>query len=179
MSELSFTQKRALVAHEIFFGRRYAGTSLEPSNTDEHVATEKMCYILKIAGVEIGDYDYSWNVKGPFSPGLLALLRSIDDQNDEVKKFYDEKTDKNLYLRKYEDVIEDLSEKLKIKEHMDIQYKWVELLGSLIYISRVMLPGENFEKIENRLKIEKKEYSDSALNHDAWDLLMQSQLLCI
>lgn len=177
MTTLSYDQKKTLVAYEHFYGNRYNTHSEEPNNTGMHVETQKMCYLLKVAGVEIGDFDYSWNFKGPFSPGLLALLRSMDRKNSDVLEFYEKVSEKEKYLSGQVSRIDELREKLEINKHRRDYVQWVEILGSLTYISRVMLPGAAFEAVNQRLIQEKSEYSDNYVNRHAWNLLNEANLL--
>lgn len=98
MAKLSFNQKKTLAAYETFFGSEYSATSNDGNNTELHVEVQKMCYLLKIAGIEIGDFNYSWNFRGPFSPGLLVLLRSIDRIGHQVSDFYADSEEKEKVL---------------------------------------------------------------------------------
>lgn len=179
MVALNFNQKKTLVAFERFYGSRYKTHSEEPNNTGMHIETQKMCYLLKVAGVEIGDFDYSWNFKGPFSPGLLALLRSMDRKNSDVLEFYEETSDTEKFLSGQSTRIDELREKLEIGTHQEQNAQWVEILGSLTYISRAMLPGSDFDVVNQRLIREKTEYSDETVNRHAWNLLSEANLLSI
>ncbi len=177
MTTLNFNQKRTLAAYECFYGNRYVTHSEENSNTGTHVETQKMCYLLKVAGVEIGDFEYSWNIKGPFSPGLLALLRSMDRRDAEVLDFY-EKSLGNDYLQSGQlSKIDELRNILEIDSHSGQHLQWVELLGSLTYISRAKLPGAGFKEVNQRLIQEKPEYGDEDTNQHAWELLSKANLL--
>lgn len=177
MSALNFDQKKTLVAFERFFGSRYNTHAEENGNTCMHVEAQKMCYLLKMAGIEIGDFSYSWNFKGPFSPGLLVLLRSIDRKDADVREFYENTEEKEKLLLGLEKKIDELREKLEIDEHIDQKEQWVEILGSLTYISRTVLPGANFGEVNERLLREKSEYSNTELNNHAWNLLNNMKLL--
>lgn len=177
MATLSFDQKKTLAAYECFFGTRYSTHSEKTSNTGTHVETQKMCYLLKVAGIEIGDFDYSWNFKGPFSPGLLALLRSIDRKDAEVSDFYEKASGKEQYLAGQLETIDELRKKLEIDVHQGQHVQWVEILGSLTYISRAMLPGAAFEAVNRRFIQEKAEYHDENTNRHAWELLEKANLL--
>lgn len=177
MSVLSFDQKKILVAFERFFGNRYETHTEEKGNTNMHVETQKMCYLLKVVGVEIGDFDYSWNFKGPFSPGLLVLLRSIDRKDADVLEFYEKTAEKEKFLSGYGMKIDELREKLEIDQHQEKNIQWVEILGSLTYISRAMLPGADFDTVNKRLMQEKREYCDENMNRHAWELLNRANLL--
>lgn len=59
MTALNFNQKKTLVAYERFYGNRYCAYSDTCDNTDIHNAVQMMCYLLKVAGIEIGNFDYS------------------------------------------------------------------------------------------------------------------------
>lgn len=177
MTTLNFDQKKTLAAYERFYGNQYRTHSEQMGNTEIHVQTQKMCYLLKVAGVEIGDFDYSWNFKGPFSPGLLALLRSIDRKNAEVVDFYEKTSEKELFLSDQSAMIDELREKLEIDAHQKHHVQWVEILGSLTYISRAILPGASFEVVNQRLIQEKTEYNDINTNRHAWELLEKAQML--
>ena len=177
MATLSFNQKKTLAAYERFYGNRYSTHSEEVNNTGMHVETQKMCYLLKVAGVEIGDFDYSWNFRGPFSLGLLALLRSIDRKESCVLEFYEDVSNKEKYLLGQTKKIDELHEKLEIEEHQTQKLQWVEILGSLTYISRAMLPGATFEVVNRRLVQEKTEYCDESVNRHAWDILNEAKLV--
>lgn len=179
MAVLSFDQKKTLAAYERFYGLRYCTHSKENSNTGSHVEMQKMCYLLKVAGVEIGNFGYSWNFKGPFSPGLLALLRSMDRNDAEVLDFYEKTTKKDHFLSEQLDKIDELREKLEIDAHQEENEQWVEILGSLTYISRAMLPGADFKEVNQRLVQEKTEYCDVQKNRYAWDLLKAANLLSL
>lgn len=166
-----------MAAYEHFFGSRYNTHSEEEGNTAVHIETQKMCYLLKMTGIEIGDFGYSWNIRGPFSPGLLAMLRSIDRMDEAVTDFYENKSSKATGFSEQLRKIDELRENLKISEHKEHNLEWVELLGSLTYISRTMFPGASFEVINRKLIHEKAEYCDEDLNRYAWGLLKNSGLL--
>lgn len=177
MSELNFDQKKTLAAFECFFGSRYNTNTGKKDNTSMHIETQKMCYLLKMAGIEIGDFDYSWNFRGPFSPGLLVLLRSIDRKATEVTEFYENSEEKEKLLDGLKTKIYELQKNLEIDKHLDQKEQWVEVLGSLTYISRTVLPGSDFEEVNKRLIQEKAEYCNMDLNKQAWNLLKEMKLL--
>ena len=170
-------KKRTLATYERFFGERYDTHSGESSNTQMHVRTQKMWYLLKMAGVEIGDFDYSWNFKGPFSPGLLVLLRSMDRKDTEVQNFYGNDSDRGKFLAGQETKVDYLRRQLEIDEHRGQYVQWVEILGSLAYISRTMLPRAGFKAVNQTLVREKPEYRDEDVNRHAWNLLYKTKLL--
>ena len=130
-----------------------------------------MCYLLKVAGVEIGDFNYSQNFKGPFSPGLLALLRSIDRKNEDIAVFYAQTVNQDKFLSGNENKIDDIRKKLEIDKHQEDSIEWIELLGSLTYIIRSVYPGADFEIVNQRLIQENKKYSNRDINYQVWRIL--------
>lgn len=117
-------------------------------------------------------FDFSWNIKGPFSPGLLALLHSIDKNDTLLHDFYQNTLEKDkLFSEELRNTISDLRDKLEIDTHKENQLNWVELLGSLTYISRAMLPGAGFDVVNKRLVLEKSKYRNVSNNRYAWEVL--------
>lgn len=178
MTTLDFNQKKTLAAYERFYGSKYCTcTDVGDNNTETHIATQKMCYLLKVVGIEIGDFDYSWNFKGPFSPGLLALMRSIDRNSEDVMSFYENESKKEEFFPEQVIKIDELRDSLEIDAHRNQCVRWVEILGSLTYISRTMLPGSDFETVNQRFIQEKPEYSETSENQHAWNILNKANLL--
>lgn len=176
MKQLTYDQKQALAAYKYFFGVQYQ-TNNGQNNTDMHVAAQKMCYLLKVSGVDIGDYEYAWNKKGPFSPGLLALLRSVDRNEVLVNDFYAQLGQEEDVLKKKAKKIAQLRDRLDIIKHKEEYVAWVEILGSLTYISRSMLPGKDFSVVNDRFVQEKAEYNNKSQNLEAWRLLKKAKVL--
>ena len=185
MVVLSFDQKRLLAAFECFVGKKYETPyTLGGNNTSMHVEAQKMCYLLKLIGIEIGDFNYSWNDRGPFSPGLLVLLRSIDSCREEVELFYNDSEEKEKYIKNVKSEIEDLRKRLDMSENFCNSEQWIEILGSLAYLARTVLPGAGFEYVSSYLKKRKKnlytckpEYYNDEKNKKAWELLTAAGLI--
>lgn len=178
MGVLNFNQKKTLAAYKCFYNSMYDTNTEKGNNTEMHILVQKMCYLLKVAGIQIGNFDFCWNVYGPFSPGLLSFLRSIDKHDPAVKDLYD-KDDENLenFLSGQKESINDLRKQLKIDNHQNDQLKWLELLGSLTFISRTFLPGAPFEEVNKKLIYEKSAYNDENYNKEAWEILQNAKLL--
>ena len=177
MLTLNFDQKKTLALYEYFFGNKYKVNSEENDNTTVHVETQKMCYLLKVCGIEIGDFNYTWNFKGPFSPGLLAMLRSMDRNATGILNFYEQVSEKESFLLDHKSDINKLKDKLEIDLHQKDRMQWIEILGSLTYISRTMLPNADFEVANQRLIQEKPDYCDLKINEYAWNILNTANLL--
>lgn len=177
LAAFSYEQKLALMAYELFFGSQYETSEDNKIRTAKHVEMQKMCYLLQVAGIDIGMFDFSWNIKGPFSPGLLALLHTIDRNNALLQGFYANTCEKDELLLEYKDMISDLRSKLEIDKHKENQLNWVELLGSLTYISRAMLPGAGFDAVNSRLVFEKSKYRNKGENRHAWEILKEVKFL--
>lgn len=185
MVVLSFDQKRLLAAFECFVGKKYETPyTLGGNNTSMHVEAQKMCYLLKLIGIEIGDFNYSWNDRGPFSPGLLVVLRSIDSCREEVELFYNDREEKEKYIKNVKSEIEDLRKRLDMSENFCNSEQWIEILGSLAYLARTVLPGAGFEYVSSYLKKRKKnlytckpEYYNDEKNKKAWELLTAAGLI--
>lgn len=177
MATLTFDQKRMLLAYKTFYDEPYIVANSQ-KNTDIHVIAQKMCYILKLMGINIGDYSYSWNTYGPFSPGLLVLLRTIDRSPEDIESFYASSEESGHILnQETRNKIIHIKNALKIDEHTNDRLNWVELLGSLIYLANVELPGESCDKVFERLKTYKGIEMDSKEKGNIWKMLEMEKLL--
>lgn len=177
MCKLNYGQQKTLAAYETFFNQQYIANCDNDQHTDEHIITQKMVYLLQVAGIPIGDYDFSWNFKGPFSPGLLANLRDIDRNSDEVEIFYAENHQNPILPKELKQEILKIRAMLELERYKFCLLHWVELLGSLLYLSRSMLPGANYELVNKKLMAYKNDYCNSDENHRAWKALQAANLL--
>lgn len=176
VKRLNYDQKLTLAAYQYFFGNHYAISSGD-STTNNHVAAQKMCYLLKMAGIRIGDFEFTWNTKGPYSATYQALLRTLDRNQTEVAEFYEKTFAECSVYHKKEEEIKKLRKKLEVDKHDSDYVKWVERLGSLAYIATTMLPGEDFSLINTRLIQKKDVFNNSKTNRHAWNLLKKANVI--
>ena len=177
MATLTFDQKKMLLAYKTFYGEPYIAPSSQ-TNTDIHVISQEMCFILKMKGVNIGDYSYSWNTYGPFSPGLLVLLRTMDRIPSEIENFYISSEEYGYILnQETRNKIIHIKNALKIDEHTNDRLDWVELLGSLVYLANVELPGASCDEVFKRLKMYKGIEPDGIDKKSIWEMLKTEKLL--
>lgn len=177
MATLIFDQKRMLLAYKTFYGEPYIAPSSQ-RNTDIHVISQEMCFLLKMIGINIGDYSYSWNTHGPFSPGLLVLLRTMDRIPNEIENFYISFEEYGYILnQEARNKIIHIRNALKINEHLNDRLDWVELLGSLVYLANVELPGASCDEVFERLKMYKGVEINSIEKKSIWEMLKTEKLL--
>ena len=182
MLNLSYNQKAILNLYERFYHERYpSGSDDEKVTTQTHINSQKMCYLLKMYGINVGDFCFTWNFHGPFSPGLLAVLRSLDQQKENIKAFYSQSNDSdNTALFSEDDKkIEMLINLLNLQGHLDNLPNWMELLGSLAYLSNSVFPYEDYIFIVDELKKRKDKFISESENSDAWQTLKNANLLKI
>lgn len=182
MSNLCYNQKVILNLYERFYLERYPSeTTDDASMTQTHINSQKMCYLLKMFGVNLGDFSFTWNFRGPFSPGLLALLRSLDQQKQEIDEYYSTHNglENNLFFQDDNDKVEDLITKLNLHQHKDDLPKWMELLGSLAYLSNSVFPYEDDTLVINELSKRKENFNNQEENIEAWHTLEKAKLLKI
>lgn len=180
MAKLTFDERAILTAYRRFYGENYLAQ--EGTNTDTHIQAQKMCFLLSLRGVSIGDFGYSWNYHGPYSAGLQSQLRALDQHADLVSEFYDSYQDEcvlfsdgneasALFTTKQRDLIDELSRSLKVLECGEDKRKWSELLGSITFLGRYVFPGADFNMVNRELQKRKPQYSDNNYNYSAWTLL--------
>lgn len=182
MSALSYNQKAILNLYERFYLERYPSSTVDHyTTTQTHINSQKMLYLLKMYGINVGDFCFSWNHHGPFSPGLLATLRSLDQQKHNIEGYYlnSESSNNEVLFSDDNNKIERLIELLKLKDHQENLSNWMELLGSLVYISNSVFPYENYTLIAKELKNRKDKFSDDKENSNAWQVLENAKLLKI
>lgn len=198
MSSLSFADRQFLILYRRFYGKRYPGDISVPPHADNmssmtpsHIRGEKMGYILKLIQLSIGGYNYTWNYHGPYSPGLLAQLRELDEKKEEIKNFYDENlpdnvvfTDDNnsqsLFWADDRQRIDDLLARLDLPKDEQAAGEKMELLGSIAYISLNVLPGASFERIVAELMARKSKYAKVEMLpqiKNAWKTLQDLELV--
>lgn len=180
MAILTYNQKLILQLYNDFYGMQYPffGVGHDEERTRTHINAQKMCFLLQLIDLDIGEFGYSWNYHGPFSPGLLAALRSLDAREEAAKEYY--KSDSNIKELLLEEEIESihlLMKKIALQDHSEDISKWMELLGSIAYLSNSVLPGEDFIKVNEELKRRKSMFEDDTINICAWDTLKKAGLL--
>ncbi len=177
MASLSFTDREFLILYKRFYGTRYPGDTSVPSPEDNigsmtpsHVRGEKLGYILDLCQLSIGGYSYTWNYHGPYSPGLLAQLRELDEKKDAIDSFYDEDlpdnviftndtNPKSLFWADDRQRIDKLIDDLHLPEDEREAGEKMELMGSLAYISLNVMPGALYDEIIKELIVRKPKYA--------------------
>lgn len=192
MHNLSFDERVILTLYKKVFKENYP--VLESSSqdsakmTEPHIKAQKMCYLLKLYGLNVGGFHYSWNHYGPFSPGLLAQLRALDRDGQAIDQFYkeypgdkavfsDADDSDSLFMAGDKARVERFVETLDIPAHKDNECNWIELLGSLAFLSNSMFSGAPFEWVNKELIKRKPQYTNTEENKLAWDTLSKAGLL--
>lgn len=198
--DLGLNECRFLEAYRRFYGEPYP--AVRNDNQNAHVKGQKMIYLLALKGVSVGDYGFTWQQHGPCSDALQKMMRRLDKVPKAVKGFYskfslESGSDKSLYsddsnsqrLFRYKDAerIDAFREALEIPTengdkdlHGDtVTRRWMELLGSLTYISITRLPGADEGRIWEELECAKSKakYVDAPEKDQALRVLREAILL--
>lgn len=172
--KLSFNQKSILDLYLKFYGKRYRCGVAGEEATREHINVQKMCYLMKRFGIPVGNFGYSWDTYGPFSPGLQVTLHDLDMRNDDVEVYYEEtKGEQSSANNK----IEHLINVLHLAEHSQDLERWMELLGSIAFLSYSVLPGEDFACVNQELVARKDYFNDAVEAFSAWSILKEADML--
>lgn len=171
---LSFNEQRFLELYRRFFKEPYPAAA--NNNQNAHVKGQKAVYMLMLKQVCVGDYGFVWQQYGPCSNALQEMMRELDNKPLMVEEFYhdfpqdDARTTKKLYsddpnserlfYLKDAEKIDAVREELQLpKESPELDptgdtpvRRWMELLGSLAYISSTRLPGASEERIWQELQ---------------------------
>lgn len=173
--KLSFNQRMILTLYPKFYGIKYQCGVAQKEVTQEHINVQKMCYLLKRFDIPVGSYGYSWDTYGPFSPGLQVTLHDLDMKGEDVDAYYDENTE--LFSEEECDKINRLIDILQLAEHDDERGRWMELLGSIAFLSYSVLPGEDFACVNHELVTRKEYFNDEDKDREAWNILENAGML--
>lgn len=198
MPNLSFPARRLLVLYRTFYGDDYP--SAAAGNQNAHVKTQKMFYLLRLFGVNVGDYGFVWDQYGPYCETIQELVHELDARTTDVAIFYDnypagtasdtkffaDKTDPDsLFGAKELNRIQEARRVFEINiddPHVDefgdtIMRRWTELLGSIAYISQSMLPGVGKKELVGKLLQLKEKYNEAPEIENALKILEKSGML--
>jgi len=196
---LGFNERRFLELYQRFYREPYPAT--DENNQNAHVKGQKAVYLLKLKQVGVGDYGFTWQQFGPCSDALQEMMRELDNNSQAVKDFYrnfpmdDAESQKKLYsdnpnterLFCLEDAekIDAAREEFQLPEEDTVQAgdtpvrRWMELLGSLAYISATRLPGASEERVWKELQKAKSKakYLNAPEKEKALQVLRTAELL--
>jgi len=145
-----------------------------------HVNAQKAIFIFSEMMVPAGDYGFCWNHQGPYSEQLQIQLRALDGKPELVQKYcneFAENPDEKL------EVLFTRGQRLKIKNvaagmsEIATEELGGELLGSLLYISRTVMPGSGFDSVNSELQLRKTSFPNQEVNKKAWDALGKLDLV--
>ncbi len=198
-NELGFDERRFLELYRRFYGDRYP--AVKDGNQNAHVKGQKVVYLLMLKQMYVGDYGFVWQRYGPCSDALQKLMRRLDRNPKPVKAFYerfpdnvalnpalysDDPNAKRLFSRGDAAKIDALRAELNLpkederREDGDTPVRrWMELLGSLAYISNTRLPCANEERIWQELESAKSKakYKNAPERENALQTLRSAALL--
>lgn len=118
------------------------GKELDMKEYENRLRLQKIVYLLQTAGLKLGDYQFYWYIRGPYSPALTKyIFESLERPAETHKNAGQGTTEKK--------VVETLKAALK-DELRDV--KKLELLGSLVFI-------RNDENIRDKTELLERMYS--------------------
>lgn len=145
-----------------------------------HLNAQKAEYIFSELMIPVGEYGFCWNHYGPYSEELQNRLHALDQKKELVKDYYDHfHGNENEYLHS----LFSSGQTQRIKNASDALRELAqsrdgsELLGSLIYLGRTVLPGREFESVNSQLRLRKEHFTDDSFNKKAWDKLAALKLV--
>lgn len=185
MSALNFQEKLILILYKKFFNENYdcqdRGKN-EQGITQKHINAQKVGYYFSSMGIPVGDYSFSWDTAGPYSCVLQELLRGIDEKDNLVKELYAGDTDEILsQLLESETQISQINKACKaMREVIKDEERGAELMASLLYISKTVMPYFDFESVKTELVRRKSYFGEKAYNsmsEKIWEKLAEVELV--
>ena len=152
------TSQFALLAgvFNAIFSRHLNGDEFE-----ERVVLQKAIYLLRELGITCGDYSFSWNKRGPFSPEL----------SDDVKNQTDDLSEKYVFSKVAEQGIARLRDVYSSGCRKYDSNKWFEAVASLHYMKLYMHPSYSEDKLAIKLMEYKPIFADIEENKRAFKAL--------
>lgn len=169
---LKFEEERCLALYLEFFNRCYninderkCDVAPNRSLLVRHIEAQNIDFFLQSLGIH-SDYGYTWNWKGPYSPGFQIVLNSLDKKGEAISKFYDSynKDRSRGWNINYRDQLQDLlenylyrSEVAKISKASFVledilqQEQGSQYLADIIYIGKTVMPGSDLPTILEEL----------------------------
>lgn len=166
--DLKFEEKRCLILYLEFFNRCYNldderkyDVSPNHSLLVRHVEAQNIDFFLQSLGIH-SEYGYTWDWRGPYSPGFQLVLKSLDKKGEAIPVFYNtynrdrSRGWNNNYSEQLQDLLKDYfynNEIIKISkasfalEDILHQEQGSEFLADIIYIGKTVMPGSDLPTI--------------------------------
>lgn len=201
-NRLGINERRFLEVYRRFYGEDYPPSVT--NNQNAHVKGQKAVYLLMQKHVHVGDYGFVWQEYGPCSDRLQDIMRKLDGMPNEVETFYhefsaetegeaqlysDESNPNRIFWTREKEQIDTIKSSLRLHnddgsldQNGDTPLRrWMELLGSLTYISVVRLPGADESRVWEELIKAKSKAKYLAVSdkerETAFDVLRRAGLL--
>lgn len=129
----------------------------DSESMDDKVMLQKVVFFMHEVGVYCGDYSFSWDHYGPFSPDLS------DDMKREVQDDVPVKFSENAkrLMQKMQKIFSDYSGYT--------QRYWVEAMASLYYMKKYMYPSYTDEEVIRELEKMKGDLGNHTENQRAME----------
>lgn len=166
---LSFEEMAYLSLYLELFNRCYDPRDerkyeVGPGILVRHTEMQNMVYLLELLRISF-QYGFSWNWRGPYSPGLQALLNELDQKEIKIEVFYDLYNQKrDVFCNTYEDQlnstlseyytkgqIEKIANASLALEDILKEEEGSEWLVRIAYLAKTVIPGANLSEVINEL----------------------------
>ncbi|WP_424769332.1 hypothetical protein [Paenibacillus sp. sgz302251] len=167
------TQKQVAVEQLVPYlvYRHVTGENPSTDNMDNRIIWQKVGYFAKQLGMPFNEYNFSWYIRGPYSPAYTSILFSIKSNLKNILS-----SEEQFQLN------EQASNKLTpLKRLIDNQPTgtslsiWLELLASIHFIKNDT--NTNKQQVYNKLIKEKPKLTDQVNFNNAWEMLKIEKLL--
>ena len=165
-NELSYQEMMILSLYRKLFGKCYDCEEACTNNQgiiQKHIDAQKVGFIFCVLGIPVGDYNFSWDLAGPYSSTLQNILREVDKKGKEVREFYKDNDDVILRDLLNNDYQISLINKMcgALGQSVQKDEKGAELLGSLLYISSKVMPFYGLSRVKKELIRRKNFFGDT------------------
>lgn len=137
-------------------------TEFISSSFESRMEMQKLIYILQEAGIQVGDYNFTWYKHGPYSQLLQEEILSLNTTN-------------NVKIN-YSSEAREIIGRVKEIFNKDVQYSrsaWVECIASIHYLKVNIFPFNTSREDILRELVERKPHLNNKKDNDiAFDDLL-------
>jgi uncharacterized protein YwgA len=136
---------------------------------DNRILWQKVGYLAKQLGFPLNEYNFTWYIRGPYSPAYTSVLFDIKETSD-IHQYKHEYTLADHSLNQ----LEPLKRMVGLNPFDMTLPLWLELLASIHYLSKSI---KSKDQVYSRLIKDKPMFSDKVHFDYAWKVLTTENLL--
>ena len=186
---LSLEEKIFLKLYREMYGEAYDIDDILDINgiRAKHIKGQTAVFFFSQCWVPVGDYYFEWTNHGPRSESLKMLMCGLDlcRKKKIIDEFYASLEYQAFFSNFLEKKIRIVSQKMSLFANKSIKtdltdirvVENMEIISSLVYLSRIVLRSKGFKEINDELDRRKKGDIDEDMNQTVWSRLAEISIV--